>query len=85
MERDYVEIINSDGLIKKCEVIIRFYSEDNDTHYIVYKDRDEYYVAKYDDKKEISKVDTNLEKDELDILGKLLNKFLGEEHDEAIS
>lgn len=83
--KNYVEIIDSNRTVKKCEVIIRFYSEDNDTHYIVYKDKDEYYAAKYDEAEGISKLDTHLEKQELETLEKLLNRFLGEDNEETIN
>lgn len=84
MKKDYVEIIDSNSYIKKCEVIIRFYSEDNDTHYIVYKDNEDYYAAKYDDKVGLSKMNTSLDKEELDNLEKLLNCYIGEKNEEII-
>lgn len=83
--KDYVEIIDNNGVIKRYEVIIRFYSEDNDTNYIVYKNNDEYYAAKYDEKTDISKMDTSLNEEELNTLEKLLNSFLGENDEENIN
>lgn len=81
--KDYVEIIDDKGLIRKCEVIIRFYSEDNDINYIVYKDNNNYYASKYNEKTNISKMDTSLDKEELNVLEKLLNNFLGENDEET--
>lgn len=83
--RDFVEIIDSNSVIKRCEVIIRFYSEDNNTNYIVYKNNCEYYAAKYDDENNISKMDTSLSEDEIKTLEKLLNDFIGEKDEEIIN
>lgn len=72
---EFIEILDKNGKSKKAEIIFRFRNEENSTFYIVYKCNNEYFAAKYDDVIGISKLDTNLSNEELEILEKMLNKL----------
>ena len=73
--KEYIDILDKDGNSKKAEVIFRFRDEENNVFYIVYQYNNEYFAAKYDDIIGTSKLDTNLNNNELEMLEKLLNKL----------
>lgn len=73
--KEYIDILDKDGNSKKAEVIFRFRDEENNVFYIVYQHNNEYFAAKYDDIIGTSKLDTNLNNKELEMLEKLLNKL----------
>ncbi len=73
--KEFIDITENNGNTKKAEVILRFRDEENDNYYIVYKYNNEYFAAKYDDVVGTSKLDTNLNDEELKILEELLNKL----------
>ncbi len=85
MEKDYVEIIDKNSYIKKCEVIVRVFNEENGTNYLVYKDKEQYYAAKYEEISGISKMNTDLNREELDFLENVLNSYVGDDNEAIIS
>jgi len=74
--KEYIDILDKDGNSKKAEVIFRFRDEENNVFYIVYQYNNEYFAAKYEDVIGTSKLDTNLNDKELELLEELLNKVL---------
>lgn len=76
--KEYIDIFDKNGNSKKAEVILRFRDEENNNYYIVYKYNDEFFAAKYDDVVGTSKLDTNLNSKELEVLEELLNKITEE-------
>jgi len=75
MKKEYIEIFEKNGKVKKVEVCFRFRDEENNKFYIVYKYNNEYFAAKYDDILGISNLDTNLDEKELLVLEKYLNEL----------
>lgn len=84
MEQDYIEIIDKNSNIRKCEVIVRVFNEENNTNYIVYKDNDKYYASKYIEGEGIRKMNSDLETDELSFLESVLNSYKGEDDEKDI-
>lgn len=76
--KEYIDIFDKNGNSKKAEVVLRFRDEENNNYYIVYKYNDEFFAAKYDDVVGTSKLDTNLNNKELEVLEELLNKITEE-------
>lgn len=73
--KEFIDILDKNGNSKKAEVIFRFHDKENNIFYLVYECNNEYFAAKYDDVIGTSKLDTNLNSKELEILEKLLNKI----------
>lgn len=73
--KEFIDILDKNGNSKKAEVIFRFHDQENNVFYIVYSYNNEYFAAKYDDVIGTSKLDSNLNKKELEMLEELLNKM----------
>lgn len=73
--KEFIDILDKNGNSKKAEVVLRFRDQENNIFYIVYKCNNEYFAAKYDDVVGTSKLDTNLNNKELEMLEELLNKM----------
>ena len=71
--KENIEILDKNGKTKTAEVEFRFHDEEKNLFYIVYKVNNEYFAAKYDDVVGTSKLDTNLDDKELEMLEKELN------------
>lgn len=76
--KEHIEITDKNGNKKTAEVEFRFHDEEKNLFYIVYKVNDEYYAAKYDDVVGTSKLDTELNDEELKMLENQLNEMMGE-------
>ena len=76
--KEYIDIKDKYGNIKKCQVIMRYHNETNDKYYIIYENNNTYYAAKYEDKIGETIMDTNLSKEETSTLEQLLNNIQGE-------
>lgn len=74
--KEFINISDKNGKLKKAEVILRTHNQENNNFYIVYNYDDEYFAAKYEDVIGTSKLDTNLNDKELELLEELLNKVL---------
>lgn len=75
--KEQINIFDKDGNMKKVQIVFRFHDKENDKFYIVYEYNNEFFAAKYDDIIETSKLDTNLNDEELKVLEKLLNEIEG--------
>lgn len=75
--KEYIDIRDKNGKKKKAEVCFRYHDEEYDWFYIVYKYDDEYFVAKYDDFIGMSRLDTNLTDEEMEMLEEVLNELKG--------
>lgn len=66
--RDYIDVYDENGQIKKMEVVTIFRLDGYDFNYIIYKeiDNSHYYIAKYRGE-EIVDLDTNLSNKELEL------------------
>lgn len=73
--KEFIEILDKNGKTKTAEVEFRFHDEENNFFYIVYKVDNEYFAAKYDDVVGTSKLNTNLDDNELEMLEKQLNSI----------
>jgi len=73
--KEFIEVLDKNGKTKTAEVEFRFHDEEKNLFYIVYKAENEYFAAKYDDIVGTSKLDTNLDTNELEMLEKQLNSI----------
>jgi hypothetical protein len=73
--KEFIEVLDKNGKTKTAEVELRFHDEKKNLFYIVYKVENEYFAAKYDDIVGTSKLDTNLDDKELEMLEKQLNSI----------
>lgn len=71
--KDYIEIINENGMIEKMEVVSIFKLLGYDDNYLIYRDLGEkhYYAAKFKGEK-IVDLDTKFSKNEINILNAIL-------------
>ena len=73
--KEYIDIKNKYGNIKKVEIVFRFHNEKLDKYYLVYRYNNEYFALKYKDKLGENVINTNLSKEELSELVELLNNM----------
>ncbi len=72
--KEYIDITEKNGNVKKVEVVFRLHDEKSNVFFIVYKNENEYFAAKYEDVIGISKLDTNLSEEEINMLESNLNE-----------
>lgn len=75
--RDYIDVYDENGQIKKMEVVTIFRLDGYDFNYIIYKeiDNSHYYIAKYMGE-EIVDLDTNLSDKELELANLLFKEVI---------
>ncbi len=80
--RDYIYVYDKNGKKQKMELVLALEKEDTDYEYIVYKPIDKkvpLYMAKLKLEEGITKLETNLQEEEKDMLINIIKKDLLEE------
>ncbi len=76
--KELIEIQTRNGEVKQALVIFRFRKEDDGQCYIVYKYKEDYFAAKYNDVVGMSEMDTDLNSEEIEMLEVMLNDLGGD-------
>lgn len=77
---DIIEITKKDGTVEKMEVVSIYMRSDSPYNYIIYRslETNEYYTGKYIGEK-LVKLDTNLDKQELEYAHGVFESLVGGE------
>ena len=77
---DIIEITKKDGTVEKMEVVSIYMRSDKPYNYIIYRslETNQYYTGKYIGEK-LVKLDTNLDKEEMEYAHGVFNALVGGE------